>query len=519
MAASSPAFDPAVLLYYAPELSAFSNIITVEQATSYHASNPVTYSNIVNYLPAEDAVNTVNTRLFLLQNVDRADVSGLNMVIRAALSNSGLLTPLDIDKRNVTFELFTQPLRLVASNTLEVLDSEYVIWNSNLQVGDVVRIARDQTSETLYTVTGVTPNGDFAPGARPRARFTVSNSFPALTSLQSSYMLTGVRLVDVDRIAAINYVRVRRSGYPPVSPFEFDSSFNYALYQLLYPETRVYGKEQCFLDYVGRNSRGEYRVGYGNDIMNVNAPTFPFPTESMYVRSNVYVGGFLSLGDGNVRCATDIVFTAGSFTLSNAADVARWRMAQTSNDGTTDAVRGDLSILIGTSNAFRFGASNAAAFMTLNMEGIDINGRFQAKTMDVVNFTVRGELLALSNIVFGSNTRVLSDLVTLCNITASGNITSQSVYTTSDTRLKSDIQRIASEDALDKLTRIGGYSFKKDGKECVGLLAQEVDQVLPQVVGSNENGLLSVAYGDITALLIEALHGIQARLERLENSV
>ena len=119
----------------------------------------------------------------------------------------------------------------------------------------------------------------------------------------------------------------------------------------------------------------------------------------------------------------------------------------------------------------------------------------------------------------GTGSVVLSAAPTLTGTTnmatliASGNITSSS-----DRRIKKNIKRI--ERALDKVTQIGGYTFTRtDGPHTgaiqAGVIAQEIIEVLPEVVQiSEETGYYSVSYGNITALLIEALK--EERIERLK---
>jgi hypothetical protein len=83
----------------------------------------------------------------------------------------------------------------------------------------------------------------------------------------------------------------------------------------------------------------------------------------------------------------------------------------------------------------------------------------------------------------------------------------------SDARVKKDIMRI--NDALSKVMSISGYTFSRTdvpakpdapSKRQCGVLAQEVLAVLPEVVGEDpQTGMYNVAYGNITALLIEAI--------------
>jgi hypothetical protein len=80
------------------------------------------------------------------------------------------------------------------------------------------------------------------------------------------------------------------------------------------------------------------------------------------------------------------------------------------------------------------------------------------------------------------------------------------VLTSSDQRLKENIKFIPN--ALEKLLSIRGYTFTRtdDKKDYAGVLAQEVAQVLPEVVSTTADGYQSVAYGNLVALTIEAIH-------------
>lgn len=109
------------------------------------------------------------------------------------------------------------------------------------------------------------------------------------------------------------------------------------------------------------------------------------------------------------------------------------------------------------------------------------------------------------------------------SITATGNITA---FLTSDERLKTNIVEIPN--ALEKVEAIRGVTYTRtdegfEGVRQAGVIAQEVEAVLPEVVKTNEDGMKSVAYGNLTALLIEAVKELSAqnkallaRIEHLE---
>tara|TARA_B100000902_G_scaffold96419_1_gene99098 strand:+ start:771 stop:1580 length:810 start_codon:yes stop_codon:yes gene_type:complete len=92
--------------------------------------------------------------------------------------------------------------------------------------------------------------------------------------------------------------------------------------------------------------------------------------------------------------------------------------------------------------------------------------------------------------------------------TATGNITAFS-----DARLKDNVETI--EGALDKVSQMRGVMYDKDGERGTGVIAQEMQQVMPEVVQDGE--YLSVAYGNIVGVLIESIKELKAEIEELKN--
>ena len=100
-------------------------------------------------------------------------------------------------------------------------------------------------------------------------------------------------------------------------------------------------------------------------------------------------------------------------------------------------------------------------------------------------------------------------------LTATGDVTAFS-----DITLKKDIEVIPN--ALDKVSQIRGVTYERTDTEeplrQAGVIAQEVEEVLPEVVHTNEDGIKSVAYGNLVSLLIESVKELKARVEELENN-
>jgi hypothetical protein len=89
----------------------------------------------------------------------------------------------------------------------------------------------------------------------------------------------------------------------------------------------------------------------------------------------------------------------------------------------------------------------------------------------------------------------------------------------SDKRLKENIETIP--DALDKVCQIRGVTFDRidaDGERQMGVIAQEVEKVAPEVVreDKSEDKIKSVAYGNMVGLLIEAIKDLKAEIDELK---
>jgi hypothetical protein len=106
--------------------------------------------------------------------------------------------------------------------------------------------------------------------------------------------------------------------------------------------------------------------------------------------------------------------------------------------------------------------------------------------------------------------------VTFAGTLASGAITSSGDVTAfSDMRIKHDIETI--EGALAKVSDMRGVYFKRNNGEAgTGVIAQEIENILPEVVKDGE--YKSVAYGNMVGILIEAIKELKAEVEKLKES-
>ena len=144
--------------------------------------------------------------------------------------------------------------------------------------------------------------------------------------------------------------------------------------------------------------------------------------------------------------------------------------------------------------------------------------------------------VADNNTIDTSSGNLTIDAATnVVNINAATNITGNTVITgilsvtdditafySSDERLKDNITPI--EDPLAKVLSISGNTFDWNDKSShtgkdVGVIAQEIEKVLPEIVKTRDNGYKAVQYEKLTALLIEAVKELSAKVEKLEQKL
>jgi hypothetical protein len=99
---------------------------------------------------------------------------------------------------------------------------------------------------------------------------------------------------------------------------------------------------------------------------------------------------------------------------------------------------------------------------------------------------------------------------------STGELSATGFTTLSDGRLKTDIKSLT--DSYEVINSLNGVSFKfkETGKQSIGLIAQDVEKVVPEVVSESEIGIKSVNYPVLTAHLIEYVKTLENRINALE---
>ena len=223
----------------------------------------------------------------------------------------------------------------------------------------------------------------------------------------------------------------------------------------------------------------------------------------------VSAGGLTVSAGGATVSAGGLTVSAGGLTVSNTggANISGTIKTDTISASTTYTgrplnVRGEISLI-----SYDDGSPpNQSAY--INVHDVNANnGTSKALVIRGLD-TAGGAEVQLSAVYFRStNTYFSGDLIAFSN---------------SDSSLKTNIEKIPN--ALDKVSKLNGYTFnwnEKSGKDQTareaGVIAQEVEAVLPEVVTTRDDGTKAVRYEKLVPLLIEAINDLRAELEILKN--
>jgi len=205
--------------------------------------------------------------------------------------------------------------------------------------------------------------------------------------------------------------------------------------------------------------------------------------------------GYLTTASGDYSVAMGIATTAsgGSSTAMGYSTTASGYYSTTMGYLTTASDYA--SLVIGQYNSSGSSVTNnATSFNTANTAFVIGNGTASNAKSDAFK------------VMFNGDTTVSNDL------TVSGD-----VNISSDARLKSNIVSLGS--TLSKLLQIDGKYYEMKGKQKIGVLAQEIKEVFPELVSEDDNEMLAVNYQGLVPVLINALKEQEDKISRLENLV
>jgi hypothetical protein len=118
------------------------------------------------------------------------------------------------------------------------------------------------------------------------------------------------------------------------------------------------------------------------------------------------------------------------------------------------------------------------------------------------------------NATLHANGITLQNSETITNATDGTVVVSGNLTVSSDMRLKDNIQPLG--DTMINILKLDAKSYTREGREEIGLIAQDVQSVYPELVVEDGNGMLAVNYQALSAILINGIKDQEARIQQLE---
>ena len=215
------------------------------------------------------------------------------------------------------------------------------------------------------------------------------------------------------------------------------------------------------------------------------------------------------LSTSNASNHGDIGFNAVDLSYQSSASSVRGATGNYSTAmGRSTEASGDYSTAMGISTTASDYASTVIGQYNSSGDSVTNDASFfsTSNTAFVIGNGTSGSLSDAFKVMFNGDTTVSNDL------TVSGD-----VVISSDARLKSNIVSLGS--TLPKLLQIDGKSYEMKGKQKIGVLAQEIQEVFPELVSEDDNEMLAVNYQGLVPVLINALKEQQIEIDELKEMV
>ena len=281
--------------------------------------------------------------------------------------------------------------------------------------------------------------------------------------------------------------------------------------------------------------------GNGSSITNLNAsnlssgtiPDARFPSALPALDGSALTGisaggGGIFAATGSVQATTNDLQITGSLTVTNNLEV-------TQITSSTLDIDAEVSIYKSGSTVFNIEGSqgnlfavtdelSGSLFSVNDISGIPIFEVFSDDTVKIGTYNAEGIEVQGSDVKITGSLAVgnISPNATDGRIDASNDVVA---YSSSDIRWKTNIKLI--ESPLEKLQKLSGVEFDwiedtlvhgNSGND-VGVIAQEVEEVLPQAVQTRDSGMKAVRYEKIIPLLIETIKEQQNQIDELKNKI
>ena len=226
------------------------------------------------------------------------------------------------------------------------------------------------------------------------------------------------------------------------------------------------------------------------------APTAAVSTNTTQLATTAYVMAQIA-NDAPTKTGTGATGTWGISISGNAATATTATTATSATNVTGSGATATFS------SAQQFDVRSASGQTTSTLRIMDGSSNIRCQ----IQGNASNEFTVLNS----------SGTVTL-RVDSSGNLTATANLTAySDERLKTNVATI--ESAVSLVQKMRGVRFERTdapGRPQIGVIAQEIAQVTPEVVVTDADGMLSVAYGNLVGVLIEAVKELADNVQYLK---
>jgi hypothetical protein len=266
-------------------------------------------------------------------------------------------------------------------------------------------------------------------------------------------------------------------------------------------------------------------TGFANASVSVNSALLTVGTSFIANTLGVYHTGTVNAASftttattvtGILANTTALVPTGSSAnTVLLGNSISRWVLnANTGNFSSGVTISGDLTL---GSQVSANGTVGTAGQVLIS--GGAANAYWGAAGVTVTNDTSTDatRYILFEDNTSGSVTEVSVSSTKLTFNPSSGVLSAVEFSATSDERLKSEITSIDNAVDLVNAMRGVGFIYNHTGRKGIGVIAQEIESVLPEVVNQTDDGYKSVNYGNIVGVLIEAIKELKREIDELKN--
>ena len=225
----------------------------------------------------------------------------------------------------------------------------------------------------------------------------------------------------------------------------------------------------------------------------------------------------ISTLSGSVKTVTDAL--SGRVTTLEGTDISITLTGDVTGTGTiTNLANVSFETTI-AANSVALGTDTTGNYVASLVEGTGVTITNNSGENTTPTIAIGQAVATSSNVQFNSLGVGMAASATAGRIDASGDVVA---FSSSDRNFKENITPI--ENPIEKIKMISGntYDWKADLKDVhgyegndVGVIAQEIEEVLPQIVTTRENGYKAVKYEKLVALLIEGIKEQQTQIEKL----